>query len=182
MRWTSSDLGHLPYKEGERYEIIDGELYVSKQPHWHHQFACTQLLIRLQTWSKDTGRGQANFAPGVIFSEENDVAPDLVWISNERLAANLDRAGHLHSAPELIVEVLSPGSANQRRDREIKLGLYSRFGVEEYWIVDWQLKQIEVFRRAGDELTKTYTLTKRDTLTTELLPGFSCSVATLFEH
>ncbi len=182
MRWTSSDLERLPYKEGERYEIIDGELYVSKQPHWHHQFACGKLFLYLQNWSDHTGLGQANLAPGVIFSEENDVAPDLVWISNERLAANLDRAGHLHIAPELIVEVLSPGSANRRRDREIKLGLYSRSGVEEYWIVDWQLGQIEIFRRSDGELNRITTLTESDILDTKLLPGFSCAIAALFSR
>lgn len=180
MRWTTSDLDLLPYKEGERYEIIDGELYVSKQPHWRHQYICSQLATELNAWSKKTGLGQANFAPGVIFSEDSDVAPDLIWISNERLNATLDKAGHLHTAPELIIEVLSPGSANQRRDREIKLGLYSRSGVQEYWIVDWQARQIEVYRRKDVELEKLATLAEMDTLESELLPGFACRLVDLF--
>ena len=62
-------------------------------------------------------------APGLIFADDDDVAPDVVWISRERLAGTLDQTGHLHTAPELVVEVLSPGSVNERRDREVKLKL-----------------------------------------------------------
>jgi Uma2 family endonuclease len=181
MHWTSSDLDLLPYQEGEFCEIIDGELYVSKQPHWHHQYVCTLLLFQLQAWSKETRLGRANLAPGVIFSEDNDVAPDVVWISNERLKAALDKAGHLHLAPELIVEVLSPGHANERRDREIKLELYSRRGVEEYWIVDWQARKVEVYRRKDLNFEKSATLSESDTLVSGILPGFVCQIAPLFE-
>lgn len=182
IRWTSADLDALPYKEGARYEIIDGELYVSTSPHWHHQFVCLQIATQLDNWNKETRAGQANLAPGVIFSDDNDVIPDLVWISNERLAATLDDSGHLHTAPELIVEVLSPGKVNERRDRELKLSLYSRRGVEEYWIVDWRLRQIEVYRRENLALNLTETLGVGDTLQTPILPGFACPVADLFEQ
>lgn len=181
MRWTSSDLDQLPDREGERYEIIDGELYVSKQPHWHHQYVCLQLLAQLNAWSKETGLGQPNFAPGLIFSEDNDVVPDLVWISDERLQSTLDKAGHIHLAPELIVEVLSPGCANQKRDRQIKLELYSRRGVREYWIVDWLERQVEVYRRRDGALEKVVTLSESDKLSSKELPGFSCGVSGLFE-
>src|SRR6266516_3628587 len=89
--------------------------------------------------------------------------------------------GHLHSAPELIVEVLSPGSANEKRDREIKLNLYSRRGVHEYWVVDWRQRRIEVFRREEAELRLAATLLESDTLTTLLLPAFACPVADIFK-
>ena len=75
--WTSADLELLP-DDGKRYEIIDGELHVSKQPGWHHQFVCGQLFSLLQRWSDETQSGQANIAPGVIFSDDGDVAPDVV--------------------------------------------------------------------------------------------------------
>ena len=96
--------------------IIDGELYVSRQPGYHHQYACSQLTSR-SVWSNQTNVGVTLQAPGVIFADDDDVAPDVVWISHERLATALDQAGHLHTAPELVVEVLSLGSANERRDR-----------------------------------------------------------------
>ena len=61
-------------------------------------------------------------------------------------------------APELIVEVLSPGDQNEQRDREVKLKLYSRYGVQEYWIVNWQLRSIDVYRRDEAQLQRVSTL------------------------
>jgi Uma2 family endonuclease len=180
LRWTSADLEALP-DDGKRYEIMDGELYTSKQPHWHHQYTCGRVFAQLDGWSRQTKSGQANLAPGVIFAEDDDVAPDVVWISRARRAAALGPEGHLHAAPELVVEVLSPGSSNQRRDREAKLKLYSRRGVQEYWIVDWLMRQVEVYRREEHALRLVETLHATDRLQTPLLPGFTCAVAELFE-
>jgi Uma2 family endonuclease len=180
LRWTSADLETLP-DDGKRYEIIDGELHVSKQPHWYHQAVSGQLFALLQAWNRTTTAGYANLAPGVIFADDEDVAPDVVWISRARLAASLAPDGKLHAAPELVIEVLSPGSLNERRDREAKLKLYSRRGVHEYWIVDWRARQVEVYRREEHALRLVATLYEADTLHTTLLPGFALSIATLFE-
>jgi len=180
LRWTSADLEVLP-DDGKRYEIIDGDLLMSKQPHWHHQFVSGQAFAELQAWSRQTGAGQANIAPGVIFADDDDVAPDVVWISRDRRALALQPDGHLHAAPELVIEVLSEGSANERRDREAKLKLYSRRGVLEYWIMDWRRKQVEIYRREGLVLRLVATLYSADNLESPLLPGFSCSVAQLFD-
>ena len=179
LRWTSADLESLP-DDGKRYEIIDGELYVSKQPHWDHQFVCGRIFSKIQAWCDQTGNGRANLAPGVTFAEDDDVAPDVVWISSARLVTVLDAKGHIHAAPELVVEVLSPGKKNEHRDREAKLKLYSRRGVHEYWIVGWRTRQVEVYRRENTQLRLVSTLYESDTLGTPLLPGFSCSVAELF--
>ena len=179
-RYTSADLERLPDVEGTRYEIIDGELHVSKQPSWEHQYACSETITALQNWSHQSELGLTLVAPGVIFAEDDDVAPDVVWVSRERLAAFRDATGHLRGAPELVVEVLSPGAANERRDREAKLRLYSRQGVDEYWIVDWRTRTVEQFRREHAALRLVATLTSRDALTSPLLPGFACPVSTLW--
>jgi Uma2 family endonuclease len=179
LRWTSADLDVLP-DDGKRYEIIAGELYMSRQPHWHHQRACMKICAALEAWSVQTGTGEANLAPGVIFAEDDDVAPDVVWISHARRATALGADGHLHATPELVVEVLSPGSTNERCDREAKLKLYSRRGIIEYWIVDWRTQRIEVYRREELALRLAATLYATDTLASPLLPGFACQVATLF--
>jgi Uma2 family endonuclease len=181
MRFTSADLLLMP-DDGKRYEVIDGELYVSKQPNWHHQYACTQLLWALQDWNRNTGLGRANGAPGLIFAEDDNVAPDIVWVSNERLPLIFGEDGKLHDAPELIVEVLSPGSSNQRYDRETKLKLYSRRGVQEYWIVNWEQQRVEIYRRENEALALICTLLRDDTLTSPLLPGFTCKVSELFHQ
>ena len=178
MKFTSADLLLMP-ADGKRYEVIEGELYVSRQPNWHHQYACTQLLWALQDWNKQTGLGVANNAPGLIFADDDDVAPDVVWVSQEKLGAILGEDGKLHAAPELVIEVASPGWDYQQRDRQTKLKLYSRRGVQEYWIVDWQQQTVEVYRRSGFRLKLTGTLLRNDRLTSPLLPGFPLQVAEL---
>lgn len=180
LRWTSADLEVMP-DNGKRYEIIDGELYVSKSPTFHHQFACGQTFARLNAWSEQTGLGMANFGTGVIFADDDDVIPDVVWISRDRLKKILGSDGHFHGAPDLVVEVLSPGSANEKRDRESKLKLYSRRGLLEYWIVNWLLSEITVYRRKGKGLRLQETLRSSDTLTSPLLPGFKCEVKSIFD-
>ena len=179
LRWTSRDLEFLP-DDGKRYEIIDGELYISRQPHWNHQLVCLRLGSILDAWSLEAKVGMANIAVGIIFSDDNDVAPDVVWISRERLAAALQLDGKLHSAPELVVEVLSPGANNAARDRETKLKLYSRRGIMEYWIVNWQERYLEIYRREGAILKNYSTLYEGDTLDSPFLPGFSCPVSQIF--
>src|SRR5688572_16364 len=111
-KYTSSDLELLPDVDGTRYEIIGGDLFVSRQPSLEHQYACLELGTALHIWSKSTDLGRTYATPGLIFAADDDVAPDLVWISHARLAAGRDQAGHLRVAPDLTVEVLSPGTAN----------------------------------------------------------------------
>ena len=163
-----------------RYELIDGELYVSAQPSWQHQRTCTNAARILDEWSIPCDAGMTLHAPGVIFSEHEAVAPDVLWISRERPDEVLDPDGRLRAAPDLTVEVLSPGSTNIRRDREAKLDVYSRRGVREYWIVDWQARKVDVFRPRDDSLQLAASLGAEDTLNSPLLPGFSCQVADLF--
>lgn len=106
--------------------------------------------------------------------------PDLVWASHDRLARLLDEAGHLTNAPELVVEVLSPGTKNEQRDREAKLKLYSAQGVYEYWIADPVLQTVEVYRREQAVLKLVATFYSQDDLTSPILPGFSCQVRRFF--
>jgi len=152
---------------------------VSTQPHWYHQKTSGRIFSALDQWSAEYG-GDTVEAPGVIFDDENAVAPDVVWVSAERLVLILDDDGKLHGAPDLAVEVLSPGPRNVRRDREAKRRLYSMWGVLEYWIADWQAKSLEVYRREGATLKLFATLYASDELTSPLLPDFKILVAQLF--
>lgn len=179
LRFTSRDLDAFP-NDGKRYEIIDGESYVSKQLQWHHQTTCGYVFMALTLWSQQTGAGEASLAPGVIFADDDDVAPDVVWVSAARLADLLGADGHLHGPPELVVEVLSPGSHNESRDRQAKLTLYSRRGVDEYWIVDWRARTVEVFRRSGEVLAPVEIIDAAGTLSSPLLPGFAAPLAQIF--
>lgn len=180
LRFTSADLAAFP-DDGKRYEIIDGELYVSKQPHWYHQLVCGRMWAALDSWNRQAALGTANLAPGVIFADDDDVAPDVIWISSERLETALGPDGKLHSAPELVIEVLSAGNTNRQRDREAKLKLYSRRGVSEYWIIDWRSRKIEVYQRQNLQLALAATLFEGDVLISPLFPYFSCRLTDIFQ-
>lgn len=179
VRWTIDDLEGFP-DNSNRYEIIDGELFVTRSPHLKHQDVAGLMYASLLSWSLQSQQGKPFIAPGVIFSEADTVIPDVIWISSDRLTQLLDESGHLTGAPELVVEVLSESVADKKRDRETKLKQYSIYGVIEYWIIDRWLKSIEVYRRENGILKKVLTLWEGDDLTSPLLPGFCCRVGSLF--
>ncbi len=182
LRWTTRDLNAMPDDGGwKRYEIIDGELFVTRAPHIRHQGASGNLHFELESWSRKTQLGKPFQTPGVIFTSNDAVIPDVVWASKERLENGIDEAGHFTVPPELIVEILSPGELNEQRDKEVKLKLYSQHGVQEYWVVSWRLKNLELYRRANAQLQLTATLFGDDTLTSPLLPGFSIAVSQVFK-
>jgi Uma2 family endonuclease len=181
LRWTTRDLEVMPDDGGwKRYEIIDGELYVTRAPHFRHQNFAGKLQIHLGAWSEATELGSVVQTPGVIFTPTDAVIPDLVWASRETLATGLDQAGHFIVTPELVVEVLSAGPQNEQRDKETKLKLYSRHGVREYWIADWQRQTLEVYRRQEAQLHLFATLLITDTLTSPLLPEFTLLLEQVF--
>lgn len=177
--WTSADLEFFP-DNGNRYEIIDGELIVTRAPNWQHQKVAGKIYAELLHWSMRTGLGETVFAPGIIFADADNVIPDVVWASNKILEEYLDEKGHLTAAPELIVEVLSQSKADQERDLEKKLKLYSVQGVREYWVCNYEAKKIMVFRRDRAVLKLACTLFLEDVLTSPLLPDFQCLVEKIF--
>ena len=98
LHWTTRDLDLLP-DDGNRYEIIDGELYVSKHPDWQHQLVGFRLGYLLEAWNEQAQAGFVNLTPGVIFTDDTNVVPDVIWISQKRLKAALHKDGKLHNAP-----------------------------------------------------------------------------------
>ena len=179
VTWTIYDLEVLPENPAIQYELIAGDLLVTRTPHYRHQHICSRVAAALELWSEKTGLGLTIINPGLIYSEIDSVIPDVVWVSNNRLAQIEDDSGHLTASPELVIEVLSSGKQNERRDKETKLKLYSIQGVQEYWIIDRFKKQVEIYRREQNQLTLTTTLMEQDEIFSTLLPGFSCRVSFL---
>ncbi|MBI4907706.1 MAG: Uma2 family endonuclease [Acidobacteria bacterium] len=175
---TVSDIESMP-EDGNRYEVISGELHVSTSPSRLHQSFLMELSFRLRLYLETNKIGEVLAGIGVIFDEFNGVIPDLVFYTNER--KRTIASVQLSGAPELVVEVVSQGSRNEQRDRNVKRVLYSENGVSEYWIADPEAKMIEVYRslRTGGFGGKTV-LREKDLLTTPLLPGFECEVGLLF--
>jgi len=154
---------------------------VTRAPHIRHQGTGGNIYFELTKWSRQTNLGRAYGAPGVVSTESDTVIPDVVWASNQRLERGIDEAGHFSVAPELAVDVLSSGSKNEQRDKKSKLKLYSVYGVQECWIANWRLKTLEVYRRGNAQLKLIETLVEKDVLNSPLLPGFKCTIASLFQ-
>jgi Uma2 family endonuclease len=136
-------------EDGNRYEAIGGELYVSPPPKPPHQWVSANLFQELSDLlvRPRPGLGRLFYAPiGVEFADtEEGVQPDILFVANERLHIVTEDA--ICGAPDLVIEVLSPRTA--RRDRTVKRQLYQRQGVAEYWVVDLDAKQVEVWRFAA---------------------------------
>jgi Uma2 family endonuclease len=175
---TNADLECLP-EDGKRYELIEGELYVSTAPDLMHQRAMGKIYAAFAKYLEQNPIGEILFGPGVILSDYDGVIPDLVYLSNQR-REEIASGDRIYGAPNLVIEVLSPGTQNSERDRKLKLKLYAKFGVEEYWIADPRARSIEAYRRENKTLKIFTTFASDETITTPLLPGFECHVANLF--
>lgn len=178
--WTTADVDEMPDIEGVRFEILKGDLVLSKQPNWEHQSVCNRIAFELTKWARENKSGEVAPVPGVLFSKYDNVIPDVVWITNERLMRAKDDAGHLLESPELVIEVISYGKANIERDRETKLEIYNRYGTDEYWIADWRSKRVQIHRRVNGILQLVATRLGDEIIESPLLPGFSCAVSLFF--
>lgn len=176
---TVADLECMP-DDGKRYEVIEGEIFVSSAPSLRHQRIVGRVQFRLELYLQEHPIGILVPGPGVIFSDYDGVIPDLVYVRRERWDAVVT-GERFTGAPDLIVEVLSPGSENARRDRVIKSQLYSRFRVPEYWIVDAEARAIEQYRLGEQGLELAATFTETDVLTSDLFPGLRIPVGPIFD-
>jgi Uma2 family endonuclease len=174
---TYDDLLLLP-DDGKRHELIDGEHFVRSAPGVPHQRVLARLAFQLYGFVDEHQLGEVFFAPlDVLFSRHDVVEPDLIFVSTARGA--IVETANLQGAPDLLVEVLSPGS--HRHDEVRKRNLYERAGIDEYWIVDPEAETVKVFRRDGERFARPQLLSRADgdVLATPLLPGLTVPLATL---
>ncbi len=143
--WTADEIRALP-DDGNRYEVIDGELFVTPAPSWLHQHAAFELGMLLRPFVESAGLDCLIAPAEVAFSQQRSVEPDLFVVP--RIDGR--RAEHFEEVRRLVlaVEVISPSSA--RADRYNKRHLYQSEGVPEYWIVDAHARFVERWR-PGDE-------------------------------
>jgi Uma2 family endonuclease len=144
--WTYSEFARLP-DDGNRYELIAGELYVTPAPRPSHQLISQRLHLLLASFVERHSLGWVLAAPvDVLFAEGDYVEPDLLFVRRDRVGIITDRG--IEGAPDLIVEILS--DATERTDRGPKLRQYTRFGVPLYWVVDPDGRHVEVYRLPTD--------------------------------
>jgi Uma2 family endonuclease len=176
---TVADLDACP-DDNNRYELIEGELFVSRAPGIPHQRVLNNLQFALATYLQDNPIGIVVPGAGAIFSDYDAVIPDLVFVRNERW--NQVVTGEKFSgAPDLVIEIISAGAENRRHDLLVKRQLYGKYGVAEYWIVDPQNRLVEVYRLRDTRLESAAIFRIGDEITTLLLPGFRMSVSAVFD-
>ncbi len=175
---TVEDLDLMP-EDGNRYEVIEGEIFVSRAPDFLHQIIVTNLIGSISAYLKNNPIGNIVPTPGLILSPIDGVIPDLVFVTHEMREKSLS-GGKLRVAPELVIEIVLPGAENARRDRIDKRQLYSRFGVVEYWVIDPETKSVEVFRRQYRTLALIEVLSEQDALTSPLFPSWTMNVSEVF--
>lgn len=176
---TINDLEAMP-DDGNRYEVIEGELFVSCAPGLTHQQISGNIHYLIRSYLEMNAIGLVVATPGLILSELSGVIPDLVFFRHER-SHDIISGERLTGAPDLVVEILSPGAENMRRDRIAKRQLYARHGVSEYWMVDPEKRAIEVYRLQGGSLELVATLKDEDEIISQFLPGFSCPASAIFQ-
>ena len=175
---TVADLDLMP-DDGNRYEMIEGEIIVSRAPGLTHQGISGNLLVSLRFYLNQNPIGKVWATPGVIFDDFNGVIPDLVFVRNERLAEVIADE-RIKGAPDLAIEIVSPGAENRRRDRIVKKRLYGKFGVKEYWIADPESRTVEIYVLEADDMRLRATMTGQDEITSSVLPGYRFKTESVF--
>jgi|SRR5437868_4110344 len=166
-------------EDGLRHELIDGEHEVTPAPSRRHQGILWRLTRAVDRWLvSHPEAGRAYFAPfEVKLSAFDVVQPDLVFVAAAHQSRFTD-AG-LAGAPDLAVEILSPGT--NRRDRTLKLRLYEKFGVAEYWLIDPDTESVTVQQLRAGRFEANEPLVGSATLRSALLPGLEIPLASLFD-
>ena len=174
VRLTVQDYLNIPEEDENRYELINGELYMAPAPSWEHQESSGNLYSILRAFVLANLLGRVVYSPIDMFLSDGDVfQPDIVFISNERLG--IIHSDGIHGAPDLVIEVLSPGT--ERIDRTLKSERYEMFDVSEYWQANPIAKTILVLRARDGAFERVGLFTEGMTLETPLLPGLRVDVS-----
>ncbi|NPV79697.1 MAG: Uma2 family endonuclease [Firmicutes bacterium] len=178
LRLTYEDYCRMP--SGERYELVEGDLRkMTPAPSVFHQKVSGRIEKALWRWVEDRDLGEVYHAPiDVVLSEHNVFQPDVLYISRERLG--IIKEAYIGGAPDLVVEILSPSTAEL--DRVTKRQIYSRYGVREFWIVDPDGRSIEVAAHNGRELATVQVYPLGTILESPLLNGFRLKIDEVFER
>ena len=174
IKFNYQDYLQLP--EDKRYEIIDGELFMVPSPNEAHQRILLTLTTILLNYVKKNKLGYIYCAPfDVLFSEEDIVQPDIIFVSNEN--RKIITKDNIQGTPDLLIEILSPGTS--KRDLGIKKKLYAKNGVREYWIVDPERETAEVLGLLGKEYEgKRYNV--HDCLSSNVMKDLGVEVKEIF--
>jgi len=176
---TYEDLLLFP-DDGKRHELIDGEHFVTPKPNSAHQLIVGNIHFALRDHLKAHPVGVVMLAPfDIVLSDVDVVEPDLIFFTRECFARVVGEK-NARGAPDLAVEVLSPGT--RRTDETLKRRLYERNRIGEYWVVDPEIEVVKVYRLAGDAYGRAIELVleRDEVVTSPLLPGLALRLKNVF--
>ena len=159
-------------------ELVYGVVREPAAPNYRRQALITHLVVLLDAHVRERGIGEICVSPvDVVLDRDRAlvVQPDVVFVAADRLHMIRDR---IWRAPDLVVEVLSPGTA--RRDRTTKLGWYRKYGVKECWLVDPRHQRVEVVELQADPPRRT-TFSGATAVRSRVLPDFATSAGRFFD-
>jgi len=161
--------------EGAPYQLIEGELVMTPAPNPRHQIILGNIVEKIRSFIK--GKGIALFSPvDVYLDDENAFQPDLVYLSEERKA--IIKKDGIYGAPDIVIEILSPSTAHY--DLREKFKVYERTGVREYWIVDPDMKTVEVYINDGGAFSLKYKVEVEGEVGSTILEGFKINIEEIF--
>ncbi len=174
LRFTYHDYLQLP--EDKQYELIDGEFFLVPAPRPFHQIVSGRLVEFLSSYVRSRGLGVVVPAPcDVYFSRYDTVQPDVIYIRQDRLG--IVKENYVEGAPDLVVEVLSPSTAD--KDRDLKRKLYARY--REYWIVDADARTVQVLSRRRGRMVEVRLWNAVESLETHMIEGFRLPLEEVFQ-
>lgn len=172
---TYEDYRKLP--EGAPYQLIGGELVLTPAPGTYHQIISMKLGFQMVDFVSKNGLGIVLFAPIDVYLEETETyQPDIIFIARERM--EIIEPARISSAPDLVVEILSPTTAYY--DLRKKYKVYERCGVKEYWIVDPEEKSVQVFLLKEGKFVLDQEAAIQNTVTSRIIEGLTVSLETIF--
>lgn len=173
---TYDDYCLLP-DDGKRYQVIEGELFVSPAPRTTHQRIIVQLMAMLHAHVEAHDLGVVYVAPtDVLLGPTTVVQPDILFIRRENTGIITEL--NIQGPPDLCIEILSPGTESV--DRERKMAVYARYGVQEYWIINPLRQSVSIYGRDGDRFVLRMEAIGDDAVTSDIVNGFQTSAQSVF--
>ncbi|MEW6238353.1 MAG: Uma2 family endonuclease [Candidatus Omnitrophota bacterium] len=175
IQFTYED--YLHFSDDKRYEIIEGEVYMVPSPFTNHQQVSRRLERLIEDYVMARDLGEIFDAPlDVVLSDIDVVQPDIFFISNKN--SGIITYKNIQGAPDLAIEILSPSS--DHKDKVLKKKLYAKYGVKEYWLVDPDAKQIQVFTLKDAALTQWNAYRLDETMQSALWPELNLELKSIF--
>ena len=175
-RWSRQDIINDP-SGPERYEVIEGELYLPPTPKFAHQNIALRLARILQEYTDANDLGVVAIAPlDVIINQDESLQPDILYVSKERLDIVKD---YIEGPPDLVVEIASPSTSG--RDRVVKSRVYARFGVPHYWIIDPSDKTVLAYQLSDKNYALIGTAVGEEVFTSPLFPELKIELKKIWD-